>query len=150
MDLDRVRPSGLMRSGPDAERHTSAAFTGCSMRACYVMTMKMSSFRRFAPALFLVSGLGFAVPAAADPDRRDDPRHRSDQDAARRALLDGSVMPFSVLKRRVEEQIGDDAQYLGSEFLPDRNRYRLKYMRDRNVMWVDVDGRTGAITGWAR
>lgn len=120
------------------------------MRAAYAMSMKMSSLRRFAPALFLVSGLGLAVPAAAERDRGDDARHRSDQDAARRALLDGSVMPFSVLKRRVEEQIGDDAQYLGSEFLPDRNRYRLKYMRDRNVMWVDVDGRTGAITGWAR
>lgn len=137
-------------AGMNTERHTSAAFTGCSMRAGYAMTMKMSSLRRFAPALLLCGGLGLAVPAVADPDRRDDYRHRSDQDAARRAMLDGSVMPFSVLKRRVEEQIGDDAQYLGSEFLPDRNRYRLKYMRDRNVMWVDVDGRTGAITGWAR
>jgi hypothetical protein len=64
-------------------------------------------------------------------------------------MLDGNVMPFSVLKRRVEQQIGGDADYLGSEFLPDRNSYRLKFMRDRNVMWVDVDGRTGDITGWA-
>lgn len=76
-------------------------------------------------------------------------RFRSDQDAARKAMLNGNVMPFSVLKRRVEAQMGQDADYLGSEFLPDRNRYRLKYMRDRNVVWVDVDGRTGDIIGWA-
>lgn len=76
-------------------------------------------------------------------------RFRSDQDAARRAMLQGNVMPFSVIKRRVEAQMGEDADYLGSEFLADRNRYRLKYMRDRNVVWVDVDGRTGDIIGWA-
>lgn len=76
-------------------------------------------------------------------------RFRGDQDAARRAMLQGNVMPFSVIKRRVEAQMGEDADYLGSEFLADRNRYRLKYMRDRNVVWVDVDGRTGDIIGWA-
>lgn len=115
----------------------------------YGMIMKMSTLRHIAPAMIALSGLGLGASAAAQQDR-ETYRPRSDQDAARRALLDGDVMPFSVLKRRVEEQIGDGALYLGSEFLPDRNRYRLKYMRDRNVMWVDVDGRTGNITGWAR
>lgn len=98
-----------------------------------------------------------AIPAAADAQPGPPPppgpgpgmRYRSDQDAARRAMLDGNVMPFSVLKRRVEAQMGGDADYLGSEFIPERNRYRLKYMRDRNVVWVDVDGRTGDIIGWA-
>lgn len=90
-----------------------------------------------------------AAPALADPEPRG-PRHHSDQNEARRAMLSGNVMPFSVLKRRVEQQIGGNADYLGSEFIPDRNSYRLKYMRDRNVLWVDVDGRTGDITGWAR
>ncbi|MET0366014.1 MAG: hypothetical protein ABW169_15330 [Sphingobium sp.] len=83
-------------------------------------------------------------PAGAPPTR-----FRSDQDAARRAMLQGNVMPFSVIKRRVEAQMGEDADYLGSEFIPERNRYRLKYMRERNVVWVDVDGRTGDIIGWA-
>lgn len=83
-------------------------------------------------------------PALAQAFRRDE------QDAARRAMLDGAVMPFSVIKRRVDQQIGDDATYLGSEFIPDRNRYRLKYVREGKVVWVDVDGRTGNIIGWAR
>lgn len=74
---------------------------------------------------------------------------RDEQDAARRALLDGQVMPFSIIKRRVEAEIGD-ATYLGSEFNQSTNRYRLKYVRDGKVVWVDVDGRTGDIMGWAR
>lgn len=84
-----------------------------------------------------------AMPAGAEPGRRDE------QDAARRAMLDGDVMPFSVIKRRVEREMGD-ATYLGSEFHPQMNRYRLKYVKDGKVVWVDVDGRTGDITGYAR
>lgn len=74
---------------------------------------------------------------------------RDEQDAARRAMLDGHVMPFSIIKRRVEAEMGD-ATYLGSEFIPRGNRYRLKYVKDGKVVWVDVDGRSGDITGWAR
>ena len=44
----------------------------------------------------------------------------------------------------------DDSTYLGSEFNPRNNRYRLKYVKDGKVLWVDVDVRTGDITGWAR
>ena len=68
--------------------------------------------------------------------------------AARRAMLDGRVMPFSVIKRRTEREMGD-ATYLGSEFHKQSNRYRLKYVRDGRVVWVDVEGRTGDIAGWA-
>ncbi len=71
-----------------------------------------------------------------------------EQDAARQAMLDGRVMPFSVIKRRMEKEMGD-ATYLGSEFHNQSNRYRLKYVRDGRVVWVDVDGRTGNIAGWA-
>ena len=57
-------------------------------------------------------------------------------------------MPFAVIKRRMEGEMGD-ATYLGSEFHETSNRYRLKYVRDGRVVWVDVDGRTGDIMGWA-
>ena len=43
-----------------------------------------------------------------------------------------------------------DATYLGSEFHQRTNRYLLKYVREGRVFWVDVDGRTGDITGLAR
>ncbi len=73
---------------------------------------------------------------------------KEEQDAARRAMLEGRVMPFSVIKRRMEREMGD-ATYLGSEFNRQSNRYRLKYVREGRVVWVDVDGRTGDIMGWA-
>lgn len=102
--------------------------------------MLAKSFLSFALAATLVT---FSVPTVDAMGRRDE------QDAARRAMLDGHVMPFSIIKRRVEAEMGD-ATYLGSEFNPGSNIYRLKYVKDGKVVWVDVDGRTGDIRGWAR
>src|SRR3546814_6095372 len=91
--------------------------------------------------VFLAAGLvitGLSTPASADQGRggwgrNDQPRgdikpRRFEQDAARRAMLDGQVMPFSIIKRRVEREM-DGANYLGSEFDNRRGEYRLKYMR---------------------
>lgn len=121
------------------------------MQVGYVMTIMMK--KRLAilalAAMLAADGISITASAQSGPAPMPPGRFRGDQDAARKAMLNGNVMPFSVLKRRVEAQMGDNADYLGSEFLPDRNRYRLKYMRDRNVVWVDVDGRTGDIIGWA-
>ena len=96
----------------------------------------------------MVGGLSIALSPVAMPDAAAK-GGRDEQDAARQAMLDGRVMPFSVIKRRVERKMGD-ATYLGSEFQQRNNRYRLKYVRDGRVVWVDVDGRTGEIAGWAR
>jgi hypothetical protein len=94
-------------------------------------------------SLALAATAFLGLSAAPAQGRRDE------QDAARRAMLEGQVMPFSIIKRRVEAEMGD-ATYLGSEFNPSTNRYRLKYVKDGKVVWVDVDGRTGDIIGWAR
>ncbi|MET0371548.1 MAG: hypothetical protein ABW039_09245 [Sphingobium sp.] len=96
-----------------------------------------------AVALALALTLLSPAMAGAEPGGR-----RGDQDAARRSMLDGG-MPFSTIKRRVDSQMSG-ATYLGSEFNAQSNRYRLKYLRDGKVVWVDADGRTGDITGWAR
>lgn len=104
------------------------------------MSMLAKSFLSLALAATFVT---FSVPTVDAMGRR------GEQDAARRAMLDGHVMPFSIIKRRVEAEMGD-ATYLGSEFNPGSNIYRLKYVKDGKVVWVDVDGRTGDIRGWAR
>jgi len=112
------------------------------MVGSYAMSMEM--IKRI--ALTLALGL-FAAGTIAAPDAfARGPK--DEQDAARRAMLEGRVMPFSVIKRRMERKMGD-ATYLGSEFHQQSNRYRLKYVRDGRVFWVDVDGRTGDIAGWA-
>lgn len=98
--------------------------------------------------LFLASLMGvslFGASALPDASARGP---KDEQDAARRAMLEGRVMPFAVIKRRMESEMGD-ATYLGSEFHENSNRYRLKYVREGRVVWVDVDGRTGEVRGWA-
>jgi hypothetical protein len=41
-------------------------------------------------------------------------------------------------------------QYLGPEFDSNSKLYRLKFMRDAQVIYVDVDGRSGRILGEIR
>ncbi|GLV25037.1 hypothetical protein TomTYG45_14740 [Sphingobium sp. TomTYG45] len=105
--------------------------------ACH-MTMKLSS---------LIAGMTAIAAMVAIPSYAE-AGQRGEQDAARRAMLDGQTMPFSLIKRRVDAAMGG-ATYLGAEFNPSSNRYRLKYVKDGKVVWVDADGRTGDITGWA-
>ncbi|HEX7741157.1 MAG TPA: hypothetical protein VF442_01790 [Sphingobium sp.] len=96
----------------------------------------------------LIAGLGtIAAVLAMTPLAHAD--QRGEQDAARRAMLEGQTMPFSLIKRRVDATMGG-ATYLGAEFNQASNRYRLKYVKDGKVVWVDADGRTGDIIGWAR
>ena len=96
----------------------------------------------------LIAGLG-AIAAMLVVNPVAHAGQRGEQDAARRAMLDGHTMPFSLIKRRVDAAMGG-ATYLGAEFNPSSNHYRLKYVKDGKVVWVDADGRTGDITGWAR
>lgn len=97
----------------------------------------------------LIAGLGAVTAVAAMTADAQAGDRRGEQDAARRAMLDGQVMPFTLIKRRVDARM-DGATYVGSEFNPSSNRYRLKYVKGGKVVWVDADGRTGDITGWAR
>lgn len=96
----------------------------------------------------LIAGLG-AIAALLALNPAAQAGQRGEQDAARRAMLDGQTMPFSLIKRRVDAAM-NGATYLGAEFNPSSNHYRLKYVKDGKVVWVDADGRTGDITGWAR
>ncbi|MEO5772818.1 MAG: hypothetical protein ABIQ32_01690 [Sphingomicrobium sp.] len=101
----------------------------------------MNLFRTLlAPAI--AAGL-LASPALADPQRdqgaRDTPR---DQDRAFRATRDGRSMPLPNIERRVMPFM-PGADYLGPEF--NGETYRLKFMQNGRVIWVDVDAATGRI-----
>jgi hypothetical protein len=65
-----------------------------------------------------------------------------DQDRAFRATREGRSMPLPQIERRVMPHM-NGADYLGPEF---RGRnYRLKFMDQGRVIWVDVDAATGRI-----
>ncbi|MBN8502374.1 MAG: PepSY domain-containing protein [Sphingomonadales bacterium] len=78
-----------------------------------------------------------AVPAlAGEPG--------SAQDQARKDLRAGSVRPLRDIERRVLPMM-PGAQYLGPEYDPVAQAYRLKFIRDGRVIFVDVDARTGEV-----
>ena len=88
----------------------------------------------------LVALTSAAMPASAQRFSRDEDQHN-----ARQAMLDGQVMPFSVIKRRVEREMGE-ATYVGVAASPREGVYRMQFLReDGRVVWVDVDGKTGNI-----
>jgi uncharacterized membrane protein YkoI len=73
-------------------------------------------------------------------------QRRTDQEMAFQARQAGALMPL----RSIESGIVPDmkrrgADYIGAELDGGSARYRLKFVRDGSVIWIDVDGRTGAV-----
>ena len=98
-----------------------------------IMTLK-----RIIAAAALGAGL-LTTPAVANPPR--------DADRAFEATREGRSMPLPKIERRVMPFMGG-ADYLGPEF--NGRTYRLKFMKDGHVIWVDVDAATGRIIGRSR
>jgi uncharacterized membrane protein YkoI len=83
---------------------------------------------------------GVASPATA---QRGD-SNRSDQASARQELRAGRILPSPEIERRIVPQM-KDSDYLGFEYDSQSSAYRLKFMRNGQVTWVDVDARTGKV-----
>ncbi len=90
-------------------------------------------------AATLVGGL--AVPAAAQRGRD---AVQGDQATAREDMQAGRTMSSREIERRIIPQMkGSD--YLGFEYDSDASAYRLKFLKEGQVTWVDVDARTGRV-----
>ena len=96
------------------------------------------TLKRILAAAALGAGL-LTTPAVANPTR--------DADRAFEATKEGRSMPLPKIERRVMPFMGG-ADYLGPEF--NGRTYRLKFMKDGHVIWVDVDAATGRIIGRSR
>lgn len=94
-----------------------------------------------------VSGAAAAVePAAGEPGGG---MQRGDQAAAFQARKEGRILPLDQILRRVSAQL-PGWTYSGFDFEADsggRAVYKLVYMRNGNVTWIYVDGRTGNTLG---
>src|SRR5437762_3393167 len=84
-------------------------------------------------AVAIAAGLTSA-PTLADPPR--------DGDRAFRDTQQGRSMPLPQIERRVMPFMGG-ADYLGPEL--NGEAYRMKFMQNGRVIWVDVDPQTGRI-----
>ncbi|MDP9415687.1 MAG: hypothetical protein M3Q08_16730 [Pseudomonadota bacterium] len=92
-------------------------------------------------SLIIAAALGITALGAA----HGRPPHR-EHDAARQGLQQGRIRPLPVIEQMLIPQMrGFD--YLGPEFDAGSARYRLKFIREGRVVWVDVDGRSGRVLG---
>ena len=99
------------------------------------------------PMKLLLLGALMLAPLATQVDAQG---RRGDADAVYQGRLSGALMSKRAIENGVVPQMKSrGADYIGAEFDEDMSRYRLKFMRDGSVIWVDVDGRTGAIVGRA-
>jgi hypothetical protein len=93
----------------------------------------MKTLRTLLIAAAFATGLTSAA-ALADPPR--------DADRAFQTQRQGRSMPLPQLERRVLPFMGG-ADYLGPEL--DGGTYRMKFIQNGRVIWVDVDPQTGRI-----
>ena len=63
-------------------------------------------------------------------------------DRAYRAAQQGQILSLPEIRSRIRMP---GAQFIGAEF--DGRIYRLKYMRGAEVIWIDVDARSGRVLG---
>ena len=66
-----------------------------------------------------------------------------DSQRAFQGRQEGRSMPLPQLERRVLPFIGPKADYLGPEL--NGGTYRMKFIQEGRVIWVDIDPQTGRI-----
>jgi hypothetical protein len=73
-----------------------------------------------------------------------DGKRRGEQSEAREQFMAGRVKSLSDIEGRIVPRMRG-MQYLGPEYDPGTQVYRLKFIDAGRVIFVDVDARTGAI-----
>jgi hypothetical protein len=69
---------------------------------------------------------------------------RDDQGEARREMKAGNQLSLREIERRILPRMRG-AEYLGPAYDAAAHAYRLKFIKEGRVMYVDVDARTGKI-----
>jgi hypothetical protein len=100
--------------------------------------------RRIFTVVAALAPLLASSAVAAPPGQRPDP-----QGEARREMRAGTIFSIREIERMVLPT-KQGMQYLGPEYDPTAMAYRLKFIRDGRVTFVDVDARTGEIIAESR
>ena len=87
------------------------------------------------------------TPASAAGFAQD--QSRSDQGKAREEMRAGNQLSLREIERRVLPRMRG-SEYLGPAYDSTARAYRLKFIRDGRVTYVDVDARTGRIINRSR
>ena len=90
-------------------------------------------------ALSTLAALG-PVSATAEPDQKRDQQRVFDE------MRNGRILTPRDIEARVLPSMRG-AQYIGFDFDSESGIYTLKFLRNGNVIWVEVDGRSGRLLG---
>ena len=93
---------------------------------------------------FVLFACLLALPGAA---AMADPR--TEQGQVRKEMRAGNVQSFREIEKRVLPKM-TGMQYLGPEYDPLAMAYRLKFIQNGRVVFVDVDARSGKIINTSR
>jgi uncharacterized membrane protein YkoI len=95
----------------------------------------------------LLTSLAALAVAGTPVSAQDQPR--GDQSEARREAQAGNIMRSSEIEARILPTMRN-AEYLGFAYDSTARAYRLKFIKDGRVTYVDVDARTGRVIGRSR
>lgn len=87
--------------------------------------------------------------ALASPSLTAHAENGGDQNEARRERMAGNILSIRQIEQIVLPRMSGK-QYLGPDYDPAAMAYRLKFIQDGKVYFVDVDARTGRIIGQSR
>ena len=93
------------------------------------------------PLVLAASGL---IASADDASARERDKPRTDQGAARKEAQAGHILKSREIEARILPMMGD-AEYLGFAYDSVAMAYRLKFIREGRVRFVDVDARSGRV-----
>ena len=89
--------------------------------------------------MFLLALLLLAAPSPGD-------QHHGDQWRVFEQRREGRILPLRDIEARVLPSM-KGAEYIGFDFDGGSAVYTLKFLRNGTVIWVEVDGRSGAVIG---
>lgn len=97
-------------------------------------------------AALALAGIGAsgALAAAFEGSYSVQSKQRDDQGEARKEMKAGNQLSLREIEKRVIPQMGK-AEYLGPTYDAAAHAYRLKFIKNGRVVYIDVDARTGKI-----
>jgi uncharacterized membrane protein YkoI len=113
-----------------------------SLRAHSVSVQSCAGRRIFMKRPLSLFAAALALGAISAPSLALAPK--ADQQGARKQMNDGKVMSLRQIEGIILPQMRG-MEYLGPEYFEDTRIYRLKFVDDGRVLFVDVDARSGAI-----
>ncbi|WEK48484.1 MAG: PepSY domain-containing protein [Candidatus Andeanibacterium colombiense] len=104
-------------------------------------------FRLLAP----FAAISLAASSVVAPVAQAQNIYGDEQKQARQGVRDGAVLPLPEIERRVvPPMLANGMEYLGPSYDAVAKAYRLKFIKNGKVTFVDIDARSGRILSRSR